>query len=132
MKRVLRGRTDYQTTWLRNQLTSLVLYESIAATQARAALLVPFANHFFNQVRKADLAAKKQAHHLLLDSQAVAKLFEEILGRFKDTETTFVRHYKLSNRRGDNAPMAQVMLTKTLTVKPEKAEPAEKSPSKIK
>lgn len=118
MKRVLRAQSDFRSTTLRNQLTSLVLYEAITTTAANAKYLIPFADHFFNQVKPRSLAGKKIAHQTLVDSSAIKKLFEEVLPRYQAQETTFVRQYKVVARRGDNAPMVTVALLHPLSIEP--------------
>lgn len=120
MKRVVRAHSDFLSTQLRNQLTSLVLYESVTTTTANAKNLLPFANRFFNRVRSADLLAKKIAHATLFDKNAIAKVFEEILPRYEKEDTTFVRSLKVAPRKGDNAPQTLVSLIATLSVKEEK------------
>lgn len=121
MQRVLRSQADFRSTILRNQLTSLVLFEAITTTKAKAGHLSPFVNRFFNRVKAGDLSAKKLAHQTLLDPNAVKKVFEEILPRFAKSETNFVREYKVMPRRGDNSPQALVALIKPLGAKVAKA-----------
>lgn len=125
MQRVLRSQHDYRQTILRNQLTSLVLFEAITTTKAKGKQLMPFVNRFFNRVKPADLNAKRLAHETLLDHNAVKKVFEEILPRFKAAETTFIREYKVMPRRGDNSPQIMIALVKPLAVKETKAVKAE-------
>lgn len=116
MQRVIRSRSDYRQTILRNQLTSLILYETLRTTKAKAKLLISFANRFYNKIKTADLTAKKLAHATILDKMAIRKLFEEILPRYQKTETTFVNVLRLTSRPGDNAPMALVSLIHQLKV----------------
>lgn len=118
MKRVVRAHSDFLSTQLRNQLTSLVLYEAVTTTTANAKNLLPFANRFFNKMKKADLGAKKLAHATLFDKKAIEKVFEEIMPRYKSEETTFVRSLRVAPRKGDNAPQTLVSLIATLSVKP--------------
>ncbi len=122
MKRTLRAQSDYRTVMLRNQLTSLVLFESVTTTKAKAKQLIPFADHFFNRVRNADLNAKRHAGQTLFDSNAATKVFEEILPRYGAGETTFVRNFRVVPRHGDSAEMMMVTLIKPLQVKTGKAE----------
>lgn len=122
MERLLRSKEDYYKTILRNQLTSLVLFESIKTTRAKAAKFIPYANHFFNRIKPGDLNSKKLAHQTLFNKSAIFKCFEEILPRYKSDETTFVKKLNMAPRAGDNAQMALVMLTRTLIVEePKKA-----------
>lgn len=126
MKRTLRAQSDFRQTMLRNQLTSLVLFESVTTTGAKAKQLIPFANHFFNRVRSGDLNAKRHAAATLFDRNAVAKTFEEILPRYGDQETTFVRHFRVLPRKGDSAQMLMVSLIKPLQATKETAVKQEK------
>jgi large subunit ribosomal protein L17 len=116
MKRVVRAHSDFLSTQLRNQLTSLVLFEAITTTTANAKDLLPFANRFFNRVKSANLDAKKIAHATLFDKKAIEKVFEEILPRYKKDDTTFVRSLKTAPRKGDNAPQTLVSLIAPLKV----------------
>ncbi len=128
MKRVVRAHSDFLSTQLRNQLTSLVLYEAVTTTTANAKNLLPFANRFFNKMKKADLGAKKLAHATLFDKKAIEKVFEEIMPRYKSEETTFVRSLRVAARKGDNAPQTLVSLIATLDVKPTAKENTEAKP----
>lgn len=123
MKRVVRAHSDFLSTQLRNQLTSLVLYEAVTTTTANAKNLLPFANRFFNKVKSADLNAKKVAHATLFDKKAIEKVFEEILPRYKSEDTTYVRSLRMQPRKGDNAPQTLVSLIAPLKV----AEPKTKT-----
>jgi len=116
MRRVLRSQSDFASTTLRNQLTSLVLYELVVTTASKAKALESYANHFFNVVKSADLSAKKKAHQTLLDKNAVKKTFEDLLPRYTDGVTTFVRSLATTPRVGDNAKRRVVMLIEPLKV----------------
>jgi len=120
MQRVLRSQADFAKTLIRNQLTSLVIYEAITTTGAKAAALLPVANRFFNQVKDADLSAYKLAHRTLLSKTAIRKVFEEILPRYAKEETTFVSGHRLTPRRSDSSPQTLVRLIKLLEIEPEK------------
>ncbi len=112
MQRVLRARTDFAKTTLRNQLTSLVLYEAIITGRLDGKQLVSYADRFFNKVKAADLTARKYAHSILLDKNAIRKVFEEILPRYESSATNYVRSLIATPRRGDNAKQLAVMLIK--------------------
>lgn len=119
MKRNLRAQADYKVSLLRNQLTSLVLFESITTTKKKAKELIPYANHFFNRIKSTDFNSKRLAAKTMFDANAVKKIFEEIMPRYKDSETTFVRHYKVMPRKGDSAEMVMISLIRPLEIKKE-------------
>ncbi|MEX1052091.1 MAG: bL17 family ribosomal protein [Patescibacteria group bacterium] len=126
MKRTLRAQSDFKTTLLRNQLTSLVLFESVTTTKAKAKQLIPFAERFFSRVQVADMNAKRLANQTLFDANAALKVFEEILPRYNQAETTFLRSFRVIPRHGDSAEMMMVTFTKPLQVKTPKVEKTEK------
>src|SRR5689334_18486612 len=116
MRRVLRSQSDFASTTLRNQLTSLVLFEVLVTTTSKAKSLESFANHFFNRVKKGDLSAKKLAHQTLLDKNAIKKTFEDLLPRYKNDATTFVRSLTTTPRAGDGATRRAVMIIEPLKI----------------
>ncbi|MEK7535331.1 MAG: bL17 family ribosomal protein [Patescibacteria group bacterium] len=124
MWRVLRAQSDFSNTTLRNQLTSLVLYEAIVTSRLNGKQLVSFADRFFHKVKSADLTAHKFAHSVLLDKNAVKKVFEEILPRYDSSSTNYVRAIKAAPRKGDNAKQLAVMLIKEVAIEPIKSSSA--------
>ena len=118
MWRVLRAQSDFSNTTLRNQLTSLVLYEAITTGRLNGKSLVSFADRFFHRVKANDLLARKYAHSVLLDKNAVKKVFEDILPRYELSATNYVRSLSAAPRRGDNAKQLAVMLIKEASIEP--------------
>ena len=128
MQRLLRAKKDFRSTTLRNQLTSLILYETILTGRGNGRRLVSFADRFFNKIKLADLGAKKLAHKVLLDKNAVKKTFEEILPLFETNITNYTRFLNVAARRGDGARRVAVMFSSVapamsakVTAKPPKA-----------
>jgi len=115
---------------LRNLATSLVLYEKIKTTTAKAKEVKPIVEHLINSARKNDLVARRALLGYLFDENAVKKVFEDILPRYKDIKTGFIKEYKLGPRLGDGAEMTILGLAKGAKVE-EKAENANKESSKL-
>lgn len=132
MQRLLRSKADYSKTLLRNQLTSLVLYEAVTTTDRQAKNLLSYANRFFNRVKAADLNAKKLAHRTLFSELAIKKVFEEILPRYEEKTTNYLTTYIVSPRRGDHAAQRLVTLLKTITVEKEIRKPKKETAPKTK
>lgn len=116
MIRNIRTQSDYKSTIVRNQLTSLVLYESIKTTDRKARFLIPFANRFFSKAKERNLNSIRYVQSILFDPNAVKKVFEDIMPRYSTSDTTFVRSYKTVPRKGDNAEQVLVSLIKPLVV----------------
>ena len=107
-------KTDNRNRTLRNLVTSLFLYEKIRTTEAKAKAMRPMAERLMTLSRSENsLEARRRAKALLFDSNAVAKIFEDILPRAGARTSGFIRITKLPVRPGDGSPMAQVELLLT-------------------
>lgn len=107
-------KTDNRNRTLRNLVTSLFLYEKIRTTEAKAKAMRPMAERLMTMSRAENsLEARRRAKALLFDSNAVTKIFEDILPRIGTRTSGFVRITKLPVRPGDGSPMAQVELLLT-------------------
>ena len=101
---------EHRERTLRNLVTSLVLYEKINTTEAKAKTIKPIAERLISTAAKGTLDARRYAKSILFDQNAVAKLFEDLPTRQGNRTSGFIRLTKLSARPGDGAPMAQLEL----------------------
>ena len=115
--RKLQRDRDQRRALLRSLVTSLVMHESITTTEAKAKEAAPFFEKLVTKAKKGDLHNQRQLHAVLLTEVAVKKLVTELAPLYKSRHGGYTRVTKLNNRRGDNAPMAELSL-----VLPEKAE----------
>ena len=93
-------------------LTSLVKYESIETTAAKAKEVSGLADQLITLAKRGDLSARRQAPAQLADQEVVQKLFGSIAEQFKDRQGGYTRILKLGVRRGDAAPMVILELVK--------------------
>lgn len=98
---------------LRNIVSSLVLYEKVRTTEAKAKAARPMAERLMTISRKGTVDARRRAKALLFDANAVTKLFEDFPQRLGTRTSGFVRVTKLAPRPGDGAAMAQLELLLT-------------------
>lgn len=98
---------------LRNLATSLVLYEKVETTEAKAKAVLPVVERLITTARKNTLAARRSALSTLFDPNAVRKLFEDFPVRYGSRTSGFVRLTKLAARKGDGSAMAQLELVLT-------------------
>ena len=97
--------------WLmRNLTTSLVLYERIKTTKAKAKELRRFADRVIVASKKADLVHRRRVRAWLADPLAAKKLNEILVPRYHDRTSGFTRTVRLGNRVGDQAPLVLVEL----------------------
>jgi large subunit ribosomal protein L17 len=111
--RKLGRKKEHRERTLRNLATSLVLYEKIQTTEAKAKTISPIVERLLSNSFKNTLAARRDAKAMLFDMNAVTKLFEDFPTRQGTRTSGFVRITKLNPRPGDGTPMAQVELLLT-------------------
>jgi large subunit ribosomal protein L17 len=95
---------------IRGQVTSLVLHEAITTTEAKAKEVAPHFERLVTYAKKNTLAGERALRTELLTENAVQKLIQELKPAFEGRQGGYTRIIKLANRRGDNAPMAQLSL----------------------
>ncbi len=101
------GRTSsHREAMLRNMVTSLLKYEKITTTDAKAKELRKVAEKMITLGKRGDLHARRQALSFVRDKEIVAKLFDELSTRYRDYTGGYTRIMKMGNRTGDNAPMS--------------------------
>jgi len=103
------GRTaSHRKALLRNMVTSLILAERIETTLPKAKELRRLAEHLITLGKEGTLAARRQAARVIMDSEALKKLFDGLATRFKDRSGGYTRIFKYGFRRGDSAEMAAI------------------------
>jgi large subunit ribosomal protein L17 len=133
MNKATFGRTrDSRNLLLRNLAASVILYESVVTTDAKARTVQPLVDRFI-AIAKAGVAggpesrvnAYRQLKQSIADEKAIVKLLDELTVRFSDTNSGFTRRYSVAPRLGDGAPQTIIQLTKTALLEPKaKAEAA--------
>jgi len=96
---------------LRNLATSIILYEKVKTTVAKAKLVKPVVERLIAQSKKQDLpTAMRSLNAYLMDKNAAKKITRELTDRYKDRSSGFTRLTPLGFRAGDAAPMVQIEL----------------------
>ena len=102
--------TDERRAMLRNLMGSLLRYERITTTEARAKELRRHIERLITTARRGDLHSRRVALATLPDPPAVAKLFDMVAPRFKDRPGGYTRITRVGRRKGDGAMLAQIEL----------------------
>jgi len=96
---------------LRNLATSVILYEKVKTTRAKAKLVKPIIEKLITKAKQSSaMNAMRQLNAYFLDKNASKKLTIELLERYKERTSGFVRLTNLGFRAGDAAPMVQIEL----------------------
>jgi len=97
---------------LRNLATSLILFEKIKTTTAKSKEVKPIVEHLISIAKANDLAARRMLLAYLFDENAVKKTFDELVPRYKNINSGFIRTFKLVPRLGDGAELTLMELVK--------------------
>ncbi len=110
---------DSRNLLLRNLAASVILYESVKTTAAKASSVQPIVEHLIHIGKTTDrLTARRQLLHYLPDEKAILKILDELTPRYKDQTSGYTRRYPLAPRLGDSAPLAVIQLTKNARLAP--------------
>ena len=91
---------------LANQVCSLIEYNRIKTTLAKAKAVRPFAERMITLGKRGDLHARRVAFSFLRQKEAVRRLFAELAPRTASRQGGYCRIVKLGPRQSDSALMA--------------------------
>lgn len=95
---------------LRNMASSLIIYEKIQTTEAKAKTVQPLVEKMINISKGKDLNARRALIEVLLQKNAIKKALEVLADRYKERAGGYTRIIKLKARQGDGAEMVQLEL----------------------
>ena len=104
-KRILGRKTGPRKALIKNLLNSLILYEKIKTTQAKAKEIRPLLEKIVSRARRDTLHNRREIMKKIPTQNAVRKLFEVLGPRYAERKGGYLRIVKLGERKGDNAPM---------------------------
>ena len=105
------GRTSaHRKALLRNMVTSLLEYEQIRTTDAKAKELRGVADRMITLGKRGTLHARRQALQTIRSKDVTSKVFSELAERYRERPGGYTRVIKLGQRVGDAAPMSIIEL----------------------
>jgi large subunit ribosomal protein L17 len=124
--RKLNRTSSHRLAMLRNMTVSLLRHEEIRTTLPKAKELRRVVEPMITLGKKPSLANRRLAYDRLRDRGIVAKLFDDLGPRFAKRNGGYLRILKAGFRKGDNAPLALVMLTELAAEAAAEPKPEEK------
>lgn len=109
-KITLDRKTAGRRSLLANLVESLVLFEKIKTTKAKAKALRPLVEKLITKAKKNNLAARREIASVLYTKNVVNKLMEKLGPRYLDRKGGYTRITNLNNRVGDGAEEAVIEL----------------------
>lgn len=95
---------------LRNLVSSIIIYEKVKTSQAKAKAVKPLLEKVITIAKKGDLTARRSLLKIILQPNAVKKLIEVLGERYKDRSGGYSRIIKIGTRQGDGAEIVQIEL----------------------
>jgi large subunit ribosomal protein L17 len=130
-KTIKLGRTaEHRKALLANQVCSLIEYQRIKTTLAKAKAVRPLAEKMVTLGKRGSVHARRTALATLRQKNAVKKLFDDIAPRSTDRNGGYTRIIKLGQRKSDSAPMAFIEWVDAAQVIEEKAAEEKKKKQK--
>ena len=118
---------------LNNLAKALLIHGKIRTTEIKAKELRRVVEPLITLAKRNDLHARRQAYRVLNDHALVKRLFDEIGPVFAGVPGGYTRILKLAMpRKGDNAPMAIIELSRALDADTATEAAAEEAPAKPK
>ncbi len=94
----------HRRSMLANQTKDVIMNEKIVTTETRAKEVRKFVDKMITYGKNGSLVSRRKALAFLQnDTEAVKKVFDELVPRYKDRNGGYTRILKLSERRGDDA-----------------------------
>lgn len=128
--RKLNRTSSHRKALLRNLVTSLLEFEKIETTDAKAKELRKVADKMITWGKRGDLHARRQALRVVNNKTMVQKLFNDIAPRFIERGGGYTRIVKSGRRKGDNAPLSIIEFLPQKEAKPKARGAKEKSKAK--
>jgi large subunit ribosomal protein L17 len=97
-------RTGHRRGMLRNLTLSVLRYERVKTTEAKAKEVRLFVDRMINLGKDGSLGARRRALAFLPEPVIVEKVFTDLAGRWPDRGSGYVRITHLGRRIGDSAP----------------------------
>ncbi len=95
---------------LSNLAESVVLYEKVTTTKAKAKAVRPIVERLITKAKEGSLTARRALITKLYTKNAVNKLIAELGPRYKERAGGYTRITLLNNRKGDGAEEAVIEL----------------------
>lgn len=108
--RKLNRTASHRKAMFNNMVSSLVKYEMIQTTDAKAKELRRLADKLITLGKRDTLHARRQAFAILKDRELVKKIFDDlsVRGEIAERQGGYVRLVKVGTRASDGAPITRI------------------------
>lgn len=101
---------DQREALLINLIKSLLFYEEITTTEAKAKEMARWAEKIITLAKVDSVHRRRNAFRIVRDKKVTKKLFDVIAPRYKNRSGGYTKIIKFKYRQGDDALMCRVKL----------------------
>ena len=98
-------KSDLRRSLLRNLTLSVLRYERVKTTEAKAKEIRGFVDRMINFGKDGGLEARRRVREWLPEAVIVEKVFNDLAKRYPDRTSGYLRMTRLARRVGDNSPL---------------------------
>lgn len=107
-KKILSRKKEARKALMRGLVTSLVLYEKINTTKAKAKELRSEMEKIISIGKKQNLTARRMLLQYIYTKKAVSKVLDVLSPQYKERKGGYTRIVPVGSRRGDGAEMVSI------------------------
>lgn len=117
---------------LKGLIRSLVTHEEIVTTLTKAKAVTPLFERLLTLARTGTVSARRAIQSQLQSASLIKRLVDTIAPRYKESKGGYTKLTTIGTRRGDNAMMVKLALTKKAAVSKTTTKTEDKEASKKK
>ncbi len=110
MTRMTRKRIEVSKHILASLVSSLILYEKVKTTEAKAREARSLIEKIITRAKKDSLASRRYIFGFIPQKEAAKKVVEALAKRYKSRPGGYTRITKLGQRKGDAAKIVEISL----------------------
>lgn len=105
---------------MKNLVYALIQHEAIVTTKIKAKAVTPIFEKLITRAKVDSIQNRRMVQAYIQEGDLVKKLFAKIAPLYKEVRGGYTKLTLIGNRRGDNAPLVRLSLTKKSVVAPVK------------
>ncbi len=103
---------------MKNLVYALIQHEAIVTTKIKAKAVTPIFEKLITRAKVDSIQNRRMVQAYIQEGDLVKKLFAKIAPLYKEVRGGYTKLTLIGNRRGDNAPLVRLSLTKKSEVAP--------------
>ena len=115
---------------MKNLVYALIEHESLVTTNIKAKAVTPIFEKMITRAKVDSVQNRRMVQAYIQENDLVKKLFTVIAPLYKDVKGGYTKLTLIGNRRGDNAPLVRLALTKKSVI-PTKVEGSKKESAPV-